>query len=29
MVQWLALVVAILVYDDEKKHREWLRKKED
>lgn len=26
MVQWFALLVAVLVYEDERKHREWQRK---
>lgn len=29
MVQWLTLLVAILVYTDEKQHREWQRNKEE
>lgn len=26
MVQWLTLLAAVLVYEDERKHREWQRK---
>lgn len=27
MVQWLGLILAIIAYQDEKKHREWQRTK--
>lgn len=27
MVQWLGLILAIVAYHDEKKHREWQRTK--
>lgn len=29
MVQWIGLLLALVAYNDEKKHREWQRNKGD